>query len=135
MKPTHNAAAQEHKSETPPLTVYKRPKDDNETLSNTKSITKPSEPDLTLFENMNITDYCNATNSQISDQIDVEFINKLHCPATKRIVAVLNHYHILTMTDVLDENMESEFIEFCDTNYGEKWMLEDYIHCIQVTIP
>ena len=48
-----------------------------------------------------------------------------HCPAMMRLVATMNYFHSLASEALGD------FIEFCDAQYGPKWMMEDYVHCIR----
>ena len=120
------------------LTIYKRPKDDDEELKEsslspqqyaipkTHSLLKAAVPDLKLFENMNVVEKCKAfVGAEHDDEI-------ILCPAMKRMMAVLNYYNSLMVKAVNGNETfaQLEFIEFCDRCYGQKSMLEDHIHFV-----
>ena len=59
----------------------------------------------------------------------------LHCPSMRRMTAILDYYNSTVMTansEEAVEDLKKQFEEFCAKNYGEKWLLEDYMHCISV---
>ena len=108
-------------SDQSPLPIYKRPKDDKEDEAPTPHPTaapKAAIPDVKLFENMAVisTKHCND-----------------HCPALKRVVAVLNYFNSLLLngTNGLDTKQRAQFIDFCDEHYGQKWLLDDYVHFME----
>ena len=106
------------------------------------SETIPMAPDLMLFQNMEIHSECchslkyswNNWNDTPSGASNDKAISNIRCVAMERMVAILNYYNSLMLyTNTTDDQyliLMAQFVEFCDKHYGERMMLEDYIHCI-----
>ena len=71
--------------------------------------------------------------SSDDDEIENDDRMQTECAAMRRITATLDYYNSLMMNGN-DHHLpfpRNQFIEFIDEHYGERMLLEDYLHCIR----